>query len=460
MKIKYNIQKLTIIGFSGLILGFIISFIAVNYLLVKLESARKMQQQIEKTYDNTLSFKYHTELLLNSYDFSDAKNNWFSITKIYQRSMNNFIDKSHNKKSKIISYNNAIKLKIGEIKISLNSIEFNEKNNMNKPLLVRFGELSSTKNNNYYIELRDLIDKIEHIKQYQVFIIDDITIIRKNIELKVSDDISFYQMLMILVPFLIIVFFMIFAIFVYKVINQLKIKEQQMLAQSRLAQMGEMIGNIAHQWRQPLNALGITVQKIQKFHQMDRLDEVIIKKSVDKSMMLINKMSDTIDDFMGFFRPDKIKTLFDIKDVIDETLTLLEASLKNNFIEVIINKDDNEAKIDGYRGEFSQVLINILSNAKDVLRQNNIKHPKINIDVIVNDNEIVVKIKDNGGGIPQDIIKNIFDPYFTTKEQGKGTGIGLYMSKMIIEENIGGKLEAKNINGGACFMIKFNRKNI
>ncbi len=244
-------------------------------------------------------------------------------------------------------------------------------------------------------------------------------------------------------------------------------KDVMINSQSRLASMGEMIGNIAHQWRQPLNALGITVQKMQRFHQMGRLDEEVINKSVEKSMMLINKMSDTIDDFMGFFRPDKTKVKFDVGEVIEETVNLLEASLKNNFIEVNIIRTDDDANIDGYRGEFTQVILNIISNAKDILLEKNIKQPTINIAILKENDVIIITIEDNGGGVPETIIDKVFDPYFTTKEQGKGTGIGLYMSKMIIEENIGGKISVENrdiVNQdgkpscGACFIINFNQE--
>jgi signal transduction histidine kinase len=237
-------------------------------------------------------------------------------------------------------------------------------------------------------------------------------------------------------------------------------KDAMINSQSRLASMGEMIGNIAHQWRQPLNALGITVQKMQKFYHLQKLDDEVMDKSVEKSMMLINKMSTTIDDFLGFFRQDKIKVDFDIKETIEETLHLLDASLKNNFIEVSINEIDEEVIINGYRGEFTQVILNIISNAKDILIEKKVKNPKIDIEVSKQNNEISLYIKDNGGGIPEDIIDKIFEPYFTTKEQGKGTGIGLYMSKVIIEDNIGGNISVQNTKDGACFIMKFKSGDV
>ncbi len=159
-------------------------------------------------------------------------------------------------------------------------------------------------------------------------------------------------------------------------------------------------------------------------------------------------MSKTIDDFRGFFRVDKIKESFSVKESIDETTSLLSAQLKKH--NIIVNIVGEDFIIDGYKSEFKQVILNIISNAKDALLQ--IKEDrKINIEL--QGRSIV--IKDNGGGISEDIINRIFEPYFTTKEQGKGTGMGLYMSKVIIENNLGGKLFVHNIKNGVEFNIKW-----
>ena len=237
-------------------------------------------------------------------------------------------------------------------------------------------------------------------------------------------------------------------------------KEQLLMEQSKLASMGEMIGNIAHQWRQPLNALGLTIQKIKVLDNNDNLNSEQIDKITEKSVRLIDKMSNTIDDFMGFFRQDKEKREFDINDVISETITLLDASFKNHYIELNINAALGKIRIYGYKGEFSQVILNLLSNAKDVLIEKQIEAPKINIDILKENDKIIIKVCDNGGGVATDIIHRIFEPYFTTKEQGKGTGIGLYMSKIIIEENLDGKLSVKNYEDGACFIIEFKEVDI
>ena len=241
--------------------------------------------------------------------------------------------------------------------------------------------------------------------------------------------------------------------------QQIESKEKNsiMIQQSKMAAMGEMIGNIAHQWRQPLNALGLTVQKIKLYHEEDMLTAKQLDKSVEKSKMLIEKMSTTIDDFRNFFRVDKIKQEFYIKDAISETLDLLGSSLESK--NIIVNKDNisEDIIILGFKNELEQVLLNIINNAKDALVENNIQSPKIDISVIENNEVISISIIDNAGGIPKDIINSIFDPYFTTKEQGKGTGIGLYMSNMIIQTNMNGDIKVKNIDDGACFTIELKK---
>ena len=229
---------------------------------------------------------------------------------------------------------------------------------------------------------------------------------------------------------------------------------RQLELQNKYVAMGEMIGNIAHQWRQPLNALGLTVQKIKLYYDEDVLTDEILDKSVEKSNMLIKKMSTTIDDFRNFFKTDKIKKEFNIKDAIENTFSLMESTLKYNDIK--LDKSDIQQNIEylGYKNELEQVLLNILNNAKDALVDNNIQNPKIDIKISVIKDDIYIHIQDNAGGIPQNIINKIFEPYFTTKDQGKGTGIGLYMSKMIIENNMDGALSVKNKNNGACFMVR------
>jgi signal transduction histidine kinase len=214
--------------------------------------------------------------------------------------------------------------------------------------------------------------------------------------------------------------------------------------------MGEMIGAIAHQWRQPLNELGINIQKLKYDQKANKIDDEFIKDFISKNRSIIDFMSKTIDDFRNFFRVDKEKEKFSIKEAIENTTSMQLAQLKNHNVVLNIKGDDFESI--GFKSEFQQVILNLVNNAKDAAISNNIEYPVI--DIIIKDKKVI--IKDNMGGIPNDIIDRIFEPYFTTKDQGKGTGMGLYMSKLIIEDNTGGILSVKNIDGGAEFCINFN----
>ena len=232
-------------------------------------------------------------------------------------------------------------------------------------------------------------------------------------------------------------------------------KQQELLLnQSRHAAMGEMIGNIAHQWRQPLNALGLVLQNIEFAYNMDDLNDEFMDKSINKSRILIGSMSKTIDDFRQFFNPNKKKQNFQISKVINDSLALIEESLHNHSI--IIKKDIKDFEIYGFENELVQVLLILISNAKDALTSKKIENPQIEIKTYFENSEYIIKISDNAKGIDKKIINKIFDPYFTTKEEGKGTGIGLYMSKIIIENNMNGKLEVENDDKGAVFIIRLN----
>ena len=229
-------------------------------------------------------------------------------------------------------------------------------------------------------------------------------------------------------------------------------QEKYLLQQSRLAQMGEMIGNIAHQWRQPLNALGLIIQKIGFYQSNGMLDDKKIETSIIKSMDLIANMSTTIDDFSDFFKPNKSKENFLLHEVIHKSYSILEHSFRQIAIVCSFDVDDDIA-ISGFKNEFSQVILNILNNAKDAILDKKIEFPVIKINTSKIEDGISINIIDNAGGIDENIIEQIFYPYFTTKHKDTGTGIGLYMSKMIIEDHMNGRLSVENLENGACFSI-------
>ena len=234
--------------------------------------------------------------------------------------------------------------------------------------------------------------------------------------------------------------------------EELRNKDRILMQQSRLAAMGEMIGNIAHQWRQPLNNLGLIMQQVQLCHGDDGFSKELLDESVDRSMDIIQHMSGTIDDFRNYFRPDKVKVEFKALNEITKVLTLIEAGFTNQHIKIEVNPMANPV-IHGYPNEYSQALLNILINARDAFMKRCTVNPQIWIKVSSDDGNAVVTITDNAGGIPENILHKIFDPYFTTKGPDKGTGVGLFMSKTIIEKNMNGSLTIRNTGNGAEFRI-------
>lgn len=235
-----------------------------------------------------------------------------------------------------------------------------------------------------------------------------------------------------------------------------KMREQKqiLIHQSRFAAMGEMIANIAHQWRQPLNALSLLLQNITIAYERGQLDEELIRRVNDKGLLLTSTMSATIDDFRNFFKPNRDKELFQVSVQIDKVWVMLQATLRANLIEVHTHIH-NDFQIYGFPNEFSQVLLNIINNAKDALVEKKIEKPTIQIETYCKESMVYLTIADNAGGIDEAIMGKIFDPYFTTKEEGKGMGIGLYMSKVIIETNMDGKLSVLNDAKGAVFIVSF-----
>jgi len=237
-------------------------------------------------------------------------------------------------------------------------------------------------------------------------------------------------------------------------------KHQMILMhQSKLVQMGEMIENIAHQWRQPLAQINSSVLLI---------DTVLIKRQFNDSLVedklleiesFTAYMSRTIDDFKGFFNPDKKKTIFAIDDAIKRSYDILKGFIKVHHIKVDINIP-KELQCNNHLEDLQQVLLTLLNNAIDALVSNKIKNARIVIQASLKNKNIIITIEDNALGINEKIINKIFDPYFTTKHKSQGTGLGLYMAKMIIENGLKGTLNMENKNQGACFTIQIPQGNI
>ena len=221
-------------------------------------------------------------------------------------------------------------------------------------------------------------------------------------------------------------------------------KEKLLIQQSKMASMGEMIGSIAHQWKQPLSVISMSNGLLRmSFEEKGIITEKAQLKSVESIDHSIKHLTQTIDDFRNFFNPNKERTLFKIQTAFEETFKLISSQLQNSDIKVIENIEDIE--LFGSQNELEQTLINLLKNAKEELAKT-IKDKKkyIFVEAYKQDNQIVIKIKDNANGIPNEIINTIFDAYFTTKENTGGSGIGLYMSKQIIEQSMHGQISVSN----------------
>ena len=238
-----------------------------------------------------------------------------------------------------------------------------------------------------------------------------------------------------------------------------KLQYQQMLNQSRQAQMGEMISMIAHQWRQPLGAISATSGNLQLKIELEDFDfeskngvKEAIEYFTDRLENIngyVKNLTTTIDDFRNFYKPNKKLVTVKLEDIIVKSLDIIKASLINDNIEIIEEYNSQEL-IELYDSEMMQVILNILKNSQDNFKEKQIQNPKITITI----NEKTISICDNGGGIPEDIVRKIFDSYFSTKNEKNGTGLGLYMSKTIVENHHHGTLIVENIYDGVCFIIR------
>ena len=236
-------------------------------------------------------------------------------------------------------------------------------------------------------------------------------------------------------------------------------KSRLMAQQSKLAAMGEMIGAIAHQWRQPLNAIGLMIQDVRAAYTYGELDPEYIQSFEDRAMSQVNFMSKTIDDFRMFFKTDREKTVFSAMGAVKAAIELISIQFGANGISIELesNFDDGETNVLGYPNELKQVVLNLLSNSKDAIYDKR-KHLGEKFDGFIwvsisKEDKLCINVSDNGTGISESVAGRIFEPYFTTKQPGKGTGIGLYMSKMIIKNSFNGDIAFKNSDAGAVFTI-------
>ena len=235
-------------------------------------------------------------------------------------------------------------------------------------------------------------------------------------------------------------------------VKEIQEKEHALLAQQRLAQMGEMLQMIAHQWRQPLTTLNLDVEQIRFEMYLGDINEEWIENQVDIIVKKIKGLSQTINDFKNYFSPSKRAENFSLKKLVDNTLHVVDHDINHYSINVT-TQIPSDLHITSFRGELGQALLVIFHNAKDEYAKNKPDERLLHIEVTQEDSNVKLTICDTAGGIPEDVMPKIWDPYFTTKEELNGSGIGLYMVKMMIEKSLDGKVQAYNNDKGACFEI-------
>lgn len=232
--------------------------------------------------------------------------------------------------------------------------------------------------------------------------------------------------------------------------------EKFLMYQSRFAQMGEIINMIAHQWRQPLNSLSIIVQTIAIKYKKGSLSQKDMDESQKTLLDQIDQMSETIDSFRNFFKPEKQMKEFNLQDVLSHILKISTLEIQRNDIKFTYYKN-SEVKLYGYPNELGQALLNIINNAKDQLIDCSCEEKQIILNVEEQDKSVLIEISDTAGGIKESDLEKIFEPYFSTKGAKNGTGLGLYITKMIIEDHMHGKISVRNTQKGALFCIKLDK---
>jgi signal transduction histidine kinase len=234
-------------------------------------------------------------------------------------------------------------------------------------------------------------------------------------------------------------------------------QQENMLVQSRMAQMGEMLAMIAHQWRQPLASISAIISSMMVRQELNTYDPKYIDEQLHKISDHTQHLSRTINDFRDFFKDDKTKTESTLEKTVDDSLHIIGSILESQGIKISTDYQCHE-KVFIYPNELKQVVLNLLKNSQEAIEEKKVANATIEIRTYIDGMHYCLEIKDNGGGIPESAISKIFEPYFTTKGNLNGTGLGLYMSNLIITEHHKGRLTVSNQGDGACFIIKVPRK--
>ncbi len=483
---KLHIRKVSFLGFMVLVLAALLSGVILVSLIFRIEGIKDEQQVAESAYDGLFELKYYTERLLTTGNLDREKKIWQQTAVKFEDKLQKLEAVTGAPSEEFDNLWNVIKEEIAKIGQQLENPLFQAANTMRKSLLRRLGEgLNTNEQSEYYLALIELTNAIDYLKQYEGFLMDELQLLKNNHIREIEQRLVNTRNLAFLLPTLILVFTLWFSVMISRrigkiehelkakknelhrlndhlqeeieqQITELRNKDEILIVQSKQLALGEMLGNIAHQWRQPLNALGLYIQDVRDAYEFKELDGAYLKKVTDESMEIIHRMSDTIDDFRTFYAPETEKGYFSLARMIEEVRKLLEEQLRQLHICLVVGEGD--ATLYGYSNEFKQVLLNLINNAKDAItariRGKEIDEGCITISVEHDGTTARITVQDDGGGIDEAIFEKIFEPYFTTKFKSQGTGIGLYMSKTIIERNMEGRIYAENVNGGAKIVIE------
>ncbi|AXX87912.1 two-component system sensor histidine kinase [Malaciobacter marinus] len=399
--------------------GYLVFFIDPLFFLSEIYHLANIESYI--LFDNQLLFleKFKNSSLKNHLNRNkkSLKTNFELDNKLYSTHRISLLKDNHNKKIEIIFFQDITS---GQERLSFTVLKAFF-------LLSILGTISLIV---LHYGFKVLIDRLELSNSNLEKSQEELSLLNKNLEKKVEQEVALK----------------------IKKENEAKEKERILVHQSKLASMGEMIGSIAHQWRQPLTQLSSLLVLVELKYERGKLTLKELRESIHQSQEQIEFMSKTIDDFRNFFKPNKQKDFFSPYKSVQSALSLISSSFENYNIKVNLKFED-EVLINGYESEFSQVILNILSNSKDAFIEKQIANPIITVTISKEDKNSKIVLCDNAGGINLTPIEKVFEPYVTTKHASSGTGIGLYMSKNIIEKSMNGSLSVSNNKNGVCFEI-------
>ena len=239
-------------------------------------------------------------------------------------------------------------------------------------------------------------------------------------------------------------------------LTQIKLRDEFIQQQAKLAQMGELLSMIAHQWREPLTAISAASENLKLKAILNEMNNETILNTTDDIDKYVNHLNNTINDFRNFYKMNKSVEVTTLNELVEKSLNIIEDSITSNNIK-IFKELNSSSKIETFISETTQVILSLLQNAEDILLEKEINNPTIKIKTYEDDKKLYLEIIDNGGGISSEILGKVFEPYFSTKHEKNGTGLGLYFAKRIIDNNCNGLLDVKNHSNGAIFTISFNK---